>query len=59
LLAVAAARLARAVLVGVNVLNPLVYLAVAAIEALIVAAACLSPALRAARVDPLQALRSE
>jgi ABC-type lipoprotein release transport system permease subunit len=47
------------VFVGVNVLNPLTYLAVALIECAIVVAACLSPALRAARVDPLAALRAE
>lgn len=40
-------------------LNPLTYVVVAALEGLIVLAACLGPALRAARVDPLIALRSE
>jgi putative ABC transport system permease protein len=59
LLAAAVARLARVALFGVNVLNPLVYVAVALLECAIVAVACLSPALRASRVDPLVALRSE
>jgi hypothetical protein len=58
-LAVAAARLVRAAFVGVDVLNPMTYLAVALVECVIVIAASVSPALRAARVDPLVALRSE
>jgi hypothetical protein len=53
------ARLIQWVFVGVNVLNPLTYVAVAMLECVIVIVACLSPALRAARVDPLVALRSE
>jgi hypothetical protein len=59
LLAAAAARLARIVFIGVNVLNPATYLIVALIQVLIVVAACAGPALRASRVDPLTALRSE
>ena len=59
LLAAAAARLVQAAFVGVNVLNPLTYLAVALLECAIVAAASISPALRASRVDPLVALRSD
>jgi predicted permease len=59
LLAAAAARLARIVFIGVNVLNPATYLIVALIQVLIVVVACLGPALRASRVDPLTALRSE
>ncbi len=59
LLAAGLAQLAQAVLIGVNVLNPLSYLAVTLVQCAIVALACLAPALRAARVDPLVALRAE
>jgi ABC-type lipoprotein release transport system permease subunit len=45
--------------VSVNVLNPSTYLAVAALETIVVLAASLAPALRAARLDPLSALRSD
>lgn len=58
-LAAIAARLVRAAFVGVNVLNPAMYAVVAVVECVVVIAACLGPALRAARVDPLIALRSE
>lgn len=57
LLAAAAARLAQFMFVGVNVLNPMTYVAVAALQAAIVLIACVGPALRAARIDPLVALR--
>jgi ABC-type antimicrobial peptide transport system permease subunit len=59
LLAVAVARLLQFLFLGVNVLNPLTYLVVGAIECAVVIAACLGPAIRASRVDPLIALRSE
>jgi putative ABC transport system permease protein len=59
LLAAIAARLVRAAFMGVNVLNPATYAAVVAVEALVVIVACISPALRASRTDPLVALRSE
>ncbi|MDP2317808.1 MAG: ADOP family duplicated permease [Acidobacteriota bacterium] len=59
LLAAGLAQLAQAVLVGVNVLNPLSYLVVIVVQCAIVTLACLAPALRAARVDPLVALRAE
>ena len=59
LLAVAAAQLIRVVFIGVNVLNPTTYLLVALAQSAIVLAACTAPALRAARVDPLLALRAE
>jgi ABC-type antimicrobial peptide transport system permease subunit len=59
ILAMAAARLAQAVFVGVNVLNPATYALVALLEGAVIVAACLGPAVRAARVDPLVALRSE
>jgi ABC-type lipoprotein release transport system permease subunit len=44
---------------GVNVLNPLTYAAVALVECAIVLVACIGPAIRASRVDPLTSLRSE
>jgi ABC-type lipoprotein release transport system permease subunit len=52
------ARLAQVAFIGVNVLNPLTYVAVALVECVIVLLACIGPALRASRVDPLVALRS-
>ncbi|MDP1572128.1 MAG: ABC transporter permease [Vicinamibacterales bacterium] len=58
-LAAGAARLAQAIFVGVNVLNPLTYFAVAVLHAAIVAIACVGPAVRASRLDPIAALRSE
>lgn len=57
LLAAGGARLVQAAFVGVNVLNPITYLVIALIECAVVAAACLVPARRASRVDPLVALR--
>jgi len=59
LLAAAVARLIQAAFVGVDVLNPLTYLAVALLEFVVVGVACLGPALRASRVDPMVALRAE
>jgi predicted permease len=59
LVAAAGARLLQVAFIGVNVLNPLTYLAVAVLECTIVVVASISPALRASRVDPLVALRSE
>ncbi|MGH9387418.1 MAG: FtsX-like permease family protein [Vicinamibacterales bacterium] len=59
ILAASVARLVQVVFLGVNVLNPLTYLAVALLQVVIVVFASLSPAVRAARVDPLVALRAE
>ena len=59
LLAAGVARLVRAALVGVNVLDPSTYLAVALLECVIVLIACVGPARHAARIDPLVALRSD
>jgi predicted permease len=58
-LAAAAAQLVRFVFIGVNVLDPSTYLAVGLLQATIVLLACLGPALRASRTDPLQALRGD
>ena len=58
-LAAAGARLAQFMFVGVNVLNPMTYLAVAILQVAIVLVASMAPALRASRVDPLVALRAE
>jgi predicted permease len=58
-LAAILARLAQVALVGVNALDPVTCIGVVLIESVIVIAACVSPAIRAARIDPLAALRSE
>jgi len=58
-LAAGAARLAQVVFLGVNVLNPLVYAGVAIAHGVIVLVACIGPALRASRLDPLVALRTD
>jgi len=58
-MAAAATRVVQAAFIGVNVLSPGVYLAVAVLEGAVVVLACLGPAWRASRVDALAALRSE
>jgi ABC-type antimicrobial peptide transport system permease subunit len=59
LLAAALARLARVAFYGVNVLNPATYAGVALLECVMVIVACISPAVRASRIDPVAALRAE
>jgi len=57
--AIAAARLAAAVLFGVTPADPTALTAAAALLALVSLAACYVPARRAARVDPVVALAEE
>jgi predicted permease len=57
--ATGAARLIRTLLFNVQPLDPLVYGGVAALFAVVATLACLLPSLRASRIDPLLALRSD
>jgi putative ABC transport system permease protein len=59
LAAVGAMRLLTGLLFGVNPNDPLVFGGVAALIAAVVLAACLIPARRATRIDPMVALRYE
>jgi predicted permease len=56
---VAAAQLIRSMLYGIRPLDPSVFLAVIAILLSVACAACLIPAWRASRLDPMAALRTE
>jgi putative ABC transport system permease protein len=53
------AQLIRSLLFGVEPLDPNIFMAVAAVVLLISIGACTYPAWRAARVDPMTALRCE
>lgn len=57
--AAATSRLIRQLLFGVEPLSAPIYLAVAATFGLVAALACLAPSLRASRIDPLVAFRTE
>jgi putative ABC transport system permease protein len=54
-----AVRLIQSMLYGTNPLDPAVFSAVAATLLAVAALACLVPAWRASRIDPMQALRTE
>jgi len=56
---VGAARLIRTMLYGTQPLDPAVFGAVAATLLLVAALACMVPAWRASRLNPMQALRTE
>jgi ABC-type antimicrobial peptide transport system permease subunit len=59
LLALALSRSLSSLLVGMSVFDPVVYGSVALALLLVAALATILPARRAARVDPVTALRSE
>jgi putative ABC transport system permease protein len=59
LVAFAVGQLIRDFLVGIGPLDAPTYLVVSALLAVVAAAACLVPARRALRVDPIRALRNE
>jgi len=54
-----AGRAMVSMLYGVGPANPLVYLGITVLLALVAMAACLVPAINATRVSPMEALRSE
>jgi putative ABC transport system permease protein len=54
-----AVRLIQSMLYGTRPLDPAIFAAVAAILMVVAALACLVPAWRASRIDPMQALRTE
>jgi predicted permease len=54
-----AARLIQSMLYGTRPLDPTIFAAVAATLLVVAALACLVPAWRASRIDPMQALRTE
>jgi ABC-type antimicrobial peptide transport system permease subunit len=57
--AAAVTRLMKSLLVNTKPLDPLVYVVVGLVLLVVAAVACLVPAWRASRLDPMQALRTE
>jgi putative ABC transport system permease protein len=55
----AAVRLIQSMLYGTRSLDPTIFATVAATLLVVSALACLVPAWRASRIDPMQALRTE
>jgi len=59
LAAIAIGRVVAGLLFGVSATDPLTYASVTAVLAVVAFGACYLPALRAARVNPMSALRAE
>jgi putative ABC transport system permease protein len=58
-LSIAATRIFQSILFGTRPLDPLVLSGVIATLLVVAVLACLAPAWRASRLDPMQALRTE
>ena len=56
---IGAVQLIRSMLYGTEPLDPTIYAAVAGLLLMVAAIACMAPAWRASRLDPMQALRME
>jgi ABC-type antimicrobial peptide transport system permease subunit len=59
ILAAVASRALESGLLGIAVAHPMVYAVVPVLMMIVALAACYVPALRASRVDPMRALRTE